>query len=639
MRTATKLSSSAATAVYGEPVTFTATVKANSPGSGTPTGSATFYDGTAELGSGTLNSSGVATYMTTPFQLSVGGGQSITAVYSGDPDFTSSTSSAVSQTVNEDATTTTVVSLTGPSVYGQPVTFTVTVAANSPGSGTPTGTVTFSQGSTVLGTANLSGGSASFTTSEPLAVGTDTIKATYGGDGVDFKPSSGTVAQTVAQDSTTTAIVFLTNPSVFGQPVTFVATVSASAPGTGTPSGSVTFTNGSTTLGTVTLSDGTASYSTAKLATGADTITVTYNGSASFAGSSTSLTQTVNQDATTTSVTSSLNPSTYGQAVTFTATVSANSPGSGTPTGSVTFYNGSTALGLPVTLSDGKATLKTSALPAGSDSITAVYGGDTNFVSSTSAVLAQNVSQDGTATTLTSSANPSVFGQSVTFTATVKASAPGSGTPTGVVTFLDGTTTLGSGTLSGGTTTFTTSSLAVGIHSITTVYSGDTNFSTSTSAVLSQKVNQDGSMTALASSVNPSTIGQSVTFTATITASSPGSGLPTGSVTFYVNSKSVGSFGLTAGVAAYTTTFTTAGSDTIKAVYSGDTNFKTSSATLTQTVDSGGPDAVVMDSIGGAVDEALGTLSSDYSSGSPIDELALEQVSINGKKSSVPIWI
>ena len=82
-----------------------------------------------------------------------------------------------------------------------------------------------------------------------------------------------------------------------------------------------------------------------------------------------------------------------------------------------------------------------------------------------------------------SSANPSVFGQSVTFTATVTANAPGSGTPTGTVTFMDGSTTLGTGTLNGsGVATFSTSGLSVGSHSITAVYGGDTDFTTSTSS-------------------------------------------------------------------------------------------------------------------------------------------------------------
>jgi len=101
------------------------------------------------------------------------------------------------------------------------------------------------------------------------------------------------------------------------------------------------------------------------------------------------------------------------------------------------------------------------------------------------------VNQAGTTTTLTSSANPSTSGQSVTFTATVAAVSPGTGTPTGTVNFLDNGTTIGTeATLTAGVATFTTSSLAVGTQSITAVYSGDTNFTTSTSRIISQAVNQ-----------------------------------------------------------------------------------------------------------------------------------------------------
>jgi hypothetical protein len=87
-----------------------------------------------------------------------------------------------------------------------------------------------------------------------------------------------------------------------------------------------------------------------------------------------------------------------------------------------------------------------------------------------------------------SSLNPSVAGQAVTFTATVSPVSPGSGTPTGTATFMDGSTTLGTAALGGGIASFTTSALAVGTHSIKVVYSGDANFKTSTSAVLSQVV-------------------------------------------------------------------------------------------------------------------------------------------------------
>ena len=153
----------------------------------------------------------------------------------------------------------------------------------------------------------------------------------------------------------------------------------------------------------------------------------------------------------------------FGQALTFTATVNAVAPASGTPTGSVTFLDGSITLGTATLGRGGKTTLTTKALPAGSDTITAVYSGDSNFTTSTSTALTQTVNQDATTSTIASSANPSVSGQTVNFTATVKAVAPGSGTPTGSVTFLDGSTTLGTATLSsGGKVTFTTKAFLSG---------------------------------------------------------------------------------------------------------------------------------------------------------------------------------
>src|SRR5207248_3108285 len=145
----------------------------------------------------------------------------------------------------------------------------------------------------------------------------------------------------------------------------------------------------------------------------------------------------------------------------------------------------------------------------------------------------QTVNKADTTTALVSLANPSVFGQAVTFTATVTAVAPGAGTPTGTVTFKDGTTTLGTGALSGGQATFTTSALSVTTHTITATYGSDTNFNSSTSSALSQVVNKADTTTAVVSAANPSKFGQSVMFTATVSVTSPGStavALPTGTV-------------------------------------------------------------------------------------------------------------
>ena len=240
------------------------------------------------------------------------------------------------------------------------------------------------------------------------------------------------------------------------------------------------------------------------------------------------------QASTTTTLASSANPSVSGQSVTFTATVAAASPGSGTPTGTVNFLDGTTTIGSGTLNSSGEATFSTSTLTVGTHSITAVYAGDTNFTTSTSTAVSQVVQPGGRRPPLTSGTNPSVSGQSVTFTATVAAASPGSGTPTGTVNFLDGTTTIGTGTLnSSGVATFSTSTLtSVGTHSITAVYSGDTNFATSTSSAVSQVVNQASTTTARCTNPvrHPSVSGQSVTFTATVAAASPGSGTPTGTV-------------------------------------------------------------------------------------------------------------
>jgi hypothetical protein len=188
--------------------------------------------------------------------------------------------------------------------------------------------------------------------------------------------------------------------------------------------------------------------------------------------------------ATTTSLSSSLNPSTYGQSVTFTAVVTSalGAPPDGE---SVTFMKGTSVLGTG-TLSGGSASFTTATLPVGTDAITAVYGGDSNFSGSKSNVVKQVVNKATTTTTLTSSLNPSNFGQSVTFTA--KVTPQFSGTVTGTVTFYDGATALKTVSLSGGVAKYTTSTLSLGAHSITATYNGNARFDSS-SASLTQTVN------------------------------------------------------------------------------------------------------------------------------------------------------
>jgi uncharacterized repeat protein (TIGR01451 family) len=219
--------------------------------------------------------------------------------------------------------------------------------------------------------------------------GTHEVLASYPGD-EDHAPSqSAPIAlDGPALTATTTVLGASPNPASAGQAVTFTATVSPT-PG-GTPAGTMSFYNGATLLGTVAVnSGGVATLTTSSLPLGANAITATYSGNATFAGSTSStLTETIagsGLTATTTQITASPNPATAGQQVTFTATVSP-AP-TGTPAGTVSFYNGATLLGTGMVNSAGVATFATSNLAAGNATITAVYSGNAGFATSTSTPL------------------------------------------------------------------------------------------------------------------------------------------------------------------------------------------------------------------------------------------------------------
>ena len=231
---------------------------------------------------------------------------------------------------------------------------------------------------------------------------------------------------------------------------------------------------------------------------------------------------------TSTTVTSTVNPSIFGQTITFTATVTNTGTTTATPTGSVQFSVDGAPFGSAVPLSgSGPAAIATSGATAtlsvsGSPhTIKAVYTNTDGGFSGSSGNLNQTVIPAPTSTTVISSANPSIFGQSVTFTATV-ANTAGAGastaTPTGSIQFMDGASVVGTAQpLSGlGTATLTTSALTAGSHSITAIYTNvDGNFKGSTSASLTQVV-QDFSITATPSAQTISS-GHQAIYTITLT--------------------------------------------------------------------------------------------------------------------------
>jgi len=293
------------------------------------------------------------------------------------------------------------------------------------------------------------------------------------GDSASTCANGGTVSVLLNNSGappTTTSLVSNPNPVDLKQVVTYTATVTSQSGET--LDGTVTFTDSySTVPAVVTLANNQAVYSTSytKGYTGAHTITATYPGTLHKGlGSRSSLTEYVRGATTKTSVSTSGSPSFIGQPVTFTATVTSKS-GSIADGELVTFYDGSKLLA-SVALASGQAEYTTASLTAALHNIKASYPGDNTFEPSV-ATVTQRVELYSTTTTLTSSPNPSEQGQSVTLTAKVSSASPSG--PTGTVTFMNGTTSLGKAALNSSIANLTTTKLPVGTLTITANYNGD----------------------------------------------------------------------------------------------------------------------------------------------------------------------
>jgi hypothetical protein len=475
---------------YGTSVTFTATVTVSG---GIPvSGSVSFYNGATYLGSGTLNGN-VASYSTANLPV---GNSYITASYT-DSNNVSSTSTPLTQLVEQN-TATTVASSVNPSVHGAAVTFTAVVTAT--GTTVPTGTVAFYDGGVQFGTGTLkAAGTASavatFQTAS-LAAGTHSITAAYAGDGDDFASTSAALSDTVNIASTTTMVAASANPAIAGKALTLTATVTTNG---GTAAGTVNFYNGTTLLGTGTLNGvGAATFSSATLPAGACSITAVYVGDSNDTGStSAGLALTIVQATTSVKLVTSSPTVQVTHTVSFTATVSGNG---GIATGNVTFMDGTNTLG-SVALNAGVATYSTASLAVGIHNITAVYGGDTNDAGSTSAGLTETVTAYATQTSLAASSTSLNTDQELTLLTTTTSSSGGA--VTGTITYMNGTTTLGSAPVGANGTATLNINPAAGSYSITAHYSGDALNAPSVSNVVTVAVSQATEFTI---ELNPTTL-------------------------------------------------------------------------------------------------------------------------------------
>ncbi len=397
--TTTTVSSSLNPSTVGANVTFTATVTSTT--AGTITGSVNFFDGATQIGSGTI-ASGSATYATTALTQ---GPHTITAVYVGDTNYATSTSAAITQTVNAAAaasTTTTVSSSLNPSTVGASVTFTASVTSAT--AGTITGTVNFFDGATMIGSGTLAAGSATYATST-LTQGPHSITAKYVGNATYATSTSSAITQTVnaaTKASTNTVVVSTMNPSVYGNTIGMLATVTSATAGNFT--GTVSFYNGATLIATESIqANGTTDVFTPDYNVGPNSITAQYSGDANYAAStSAAIVQTVTIAPTTTTLTGSPTNAPFGTTISFTATTKTS--GSIPISGTVNLVDTAGTILTGQVGAGGITTFTTTTLSVGSHSITAQYVGNTDFVGSTSAAVPVTITSVGT---FALSANPS----------------------------------------------------------------------------------------------------------------------------------------------------------------------------------------------------------------------------------------
>jgi uncharacterized protein (TIGR03437 family) len=402
-----------------------------------------------------------------------------------------------------------------------------------------------------------------------LSPGNHTLTCSFGGNS-GYRAESVTLTVVINQPPLKPSVTTLSvspNPAVFRQFITYTITVSGSA--AAAPTGRINIYSGGTLLvGVTSVTNGTGTTG-GNLPVGSQSLTAVYAGDSLYTGSTSApVTVLVTPDKplpTSIAILSSPNPSDPGQPVTFTATISSGAIAGLAPTGSISWKDSGVGLGLSGLGPGGTSTFTTTALPGGARHITADYSGDSNFAASSGAVT-QVVNQLSTVTTLSLNPAAPAAAAPTVLTATV---ASKSGAATGTVTFRDGATVLGASTLKSGAATLSWAP-AIGAHTLTATYAGDSTYLPSTSTALPLAVKGAVSLTLTANPPSPAT-GQP----ATLTAALAGTPLPTGAVLFSDGASTLGTATLdsTGRASIAVTSGFSSGDHDLTASYAGDANY------------------------------------------------------------------
>ena len=463
---------------------------AESP-NGAATGAITFKNGSTTLGTAALDSAGIAELATTTLPA---GSQSLTAVFPGDASFLASTSSAYALTVVQAPT-----SLSAPSfqpdlyvMAGTSVSMTVNLSTDSAGAA-PTGTVTFHNGSTTLGTVTLegtaatsgvsAGGKASFSTTS-LPAGTDTITATYSGDS-NYAGSMSPSASINIQKAYTSITVTPSSTTILANQALKVTVTPAPVSGLPLPTGTVTAGLAGALQPAVNLVNGTATVTIPanSLPLGNDTILGSYSGDSNYQYVSGSASVTVNSSGTLKPTLTVTTPSGVVGAYPFSITVSVSGPsGDPTPTGSVSLVNADYSSN-PEPLVNGSATFVIQGgMEGGANAFASSYAGDSNYTSGSGAGMVNFIATPSFNFAPTSPTVAVNVPLSLTITVVPVIFKAGDSvnvpTATGAITLSSGTYNSGSVQLNNGMASFTIpgNSLAMGTGTLTGAYTGDTNY-------------------------------------------------------------------------------------------------------------------------------------------------------------------
>ncbi len=565
--------------VFGEPVSFTATVTSN--GGGTPIGTVDFFVGTNQIGSATLNGSGQAV-LSNYTGLPIGTDQ-IIATYVGNSLYLESTSGAYTMVVNPAAPILSITSNQTPVGFGQSVTFTANLIAPSPSTAIVSGYAILFDGSNVLASGSLYNGTMQFTTSG-LLVGDHNITLEYLGN-QEFSPTNNTstpYSQVVQSGTPTVGLLVspLSPAPVLGQQLTLQATVTGQSGAPASPTGTVSFMDGTTVLATENLVNGVATYETS-FAVGPQHVTAVYNGDPNYVIQTSAASNfTVEPAGAIVQLSVPKNYLPLGQGETMSASVTSFV---GVPTGNVELLDGST----PVATSSivgGIATfiLQPAQFNLGPNSFTAQYEGDSNFTPQTSPSV--NVYYGTVATTTLFATTPAAayYGMPVTLFTVITSPSSLVGPVNGPVTFLDGNTPLGTVQAQNGFAKFVVSTFPIGLSTLTAVFGGTTEFAPSISTPVTQSIAAAPTTVALSSSINPSTYGQSVVLTAQVQSAVPtGGSTVTGTVAFIAGSTYFGAAPIVDGVASLAVSFTQTGQTLpLEAVYYGTSDYQISTSNI-----------------------------------------------------------